>query len=152
MRIYPSGVAVCLLVGLNLVGAAAAEEHPGQAFVGPPPEARMAAASQPVFEARPPGRAIWIASIAVLAAANVADARTSWNKGEGNRLLAGDGGNFGPRGAAIKGGVNGLWVAGQVIALRRTPKYRAMAVVNFAAAAIFGALACRNHAIAGATR
>ena|SRR5690242_17321061 len=91
------------------------------------------------------GRAVWIASIAALTAANIADAHTSWNKTEANRLLAGKDGNFGTRGAAIKGGVNGLWVASQVFAFRKNPRYRTLAIINFAAASFLGAVSYRNQ-------
>jgi hypothetical protein len=93
------------------------------------------------------GRALWIASIAALGIANIADARSSWSKDEGNQVLAGAGGTFGAKGAAIKGGINAAWIVGQMFALRKNHAYRTVAIVNFAAASIFGALAYRNRSI-----
>lgn len=95
------------------------------------------------------GRAVWIASVAALAAANISDAKTSWNKYEGNGVLAGRGGKFGAKGVAIKGSINAAWIASQVVALRKNPENRAVAIVNFAAASILGVLAYRNSTIPG---
>ena len=100
-----------------------------------------------MIEANRSGRALWIASIAALGIANIADARSSWSKDEGNQVLAGAGGTFGAKGAAIKGGINAVWIAGQMFALRKNHAYRTVAIVNFAAASIFGALAYRNRSI-----
>ena len=64
------------------------------------------------------GRAVWIASIAALTAANIADAHTSWNKTEANRLLAGKDGNFGTRGAAMVAGANAIKIHGDYVPVR----------------------------------
>ena len=131
----------CLLLATPLVHLARAQDGPAIYTAQVRPKTDPAR-----------GRTVWIASVAALAAANVADARTSWNKGESNRVLAGGSGGFGPRGALIKGGVNGVWIVSQVIGFRKSPRYRTAAIVNFAAAAVFGALAHRNCAIPAAAR
>ena len=137
-----------LFAGFVLLSVAGAQTPLKESLVvSPSADARAVWEVPRKTEAGHPGRAVWIASIAALAAANVADARTSWNKSEGNSILAGSNGSFGARGVAIKGGVNGLWVVGQVIVLRRNPRYRTLAIVNFAAASIFATLAYRNHEI-----
>jgi hypothetical protein len=152
MRIFRSGVAKTarlLPVGLMFLGLAPAQipQEADRAIVSPKPEAPATWELKRGNEVGRPGRAVWIASIAALAAANVADAHTSWNKSEGNGILAGSNGSFGAKGAAIKGGVNGLWVVGQVIWLRKNSRYHTLAFVNFAAASLFGALAYRNQGI-----
>jgi hypothetical protein len=97
-----------------------------------------------------PGRGLWMASIAALAGANVADARSSWGKGETNRTLAGAQGDFGARGTLIKSGVNSVWVVGQLVALRKNPAHRRLlAIVNFAAASVFAVTSYHNYGIAG---
>lgn len=97
---------------------------------------------------RQSSRGLWIASIVVLAGANFADAQSSWRKDEANRTLAGTQGTFGTKGALIKGGVNSLWVIGQLVSLRKNPTHRRLlAVVNFAAASIFVVAAYRNYGI-----
>jgi hypothetical protein len=138
-------------VALALQGVIAAQEGGassptvgGREFV-----IEVAPRTEPKVEANRAGRALWIASIAALGVANIADARSSWSKNEGNRVLAGGGGTFGAKGAAIKGGINAVWIAGQVIALRKSHAHRTVAIVNFAAASIFGALAYRNRSIPG---
>ena len=107
----------------------------------------IAPRTAPKIDANRSGRALWIASVAALGVANIADARSSWSKDEGNQVLAGAGGTFGGKGAAIKGGINAAWIVGQVIALRKNQAHRTVAIVNFAAASIFGALAYRNRSI-----
>jgi hypothetical protein len=136
-------------VALALQGVIAAQEGGalsttagGREFV-----TGVAPRTEPKVEANRAGRALWIASVAALGVANIADARSSWSKNEGNRVLTGGGGTFGAKGAAIKGGINAVWIAGQVIALRKGQAHRTVAIVNFAAASIFGALAYRNRSI-----
>jgi hypothetical protein len=134
---------------LLLQGVAAAQDDDGVSItaVGSEFAATIAPRTEPKVEANHAGRALWIASVAALAVANIADASSSWSKNEGNRVLAGGGGTFGAKGAAIKGGINAAWIAGQVIALRKNKAHRSTAIVNFAAASIFGALAYRNRSI-----
>ncbi len=119
---------LCLLIQFRFVAAA-------QSFESPAPAKHS--------------KALWLASVAALAASHVADTRSSWNKDEANRLLAGSNGRFGAKGAAIKTGVNALWIAGQVAALRRNPAHRTLAIINFAAASVLGALAWRNATVPG---
>jgi hypothetical protein len=97
-----------------------------------------------------PSRGLWIASIVVLAGANMADARSSWNKDDASRTLVGSQGKFGTKGALIKCGINSLWVVGQFASLRKNPAHRRLlAIVNFAAASVFAVVAYRNSGIAG---
>lgn len=139
---------MCAAVTLVLQGVAVAQEEGGSSSPGE--SSGFVARATPRTAAKTGtgrlGRAVWIASVAALAAANVADAKTSWSKYEGNGILAG-GGRFGAKGVATKGGINALWIGSQVIALRKTREHRAIAIVNFAAASIFGAVAYRNSSI-----
>jgi hypothetical protein len=107
----------------------------------------IAPRTAPKIEANRSGRALWIASVAALGVANIADARSSWSKEEANQVLAGGRGTFGVKAATIKGGINAAWIVGQVIALRKNHAYRSTAIVNFAAASIFGGSAYRNWSI-----
>ena len=107
------------VVALALQGVIAAQEGGalsttagGRGFV-----TGVAPRTEPKVEANRAGRALWIASVAALGVANIADARSSWSKNEGNRVLAEGGGTFGAKGAAIKGGINAVWIAGQMFAL-----------------------------------
>ena len=89
-------------------------------------------------------RKLWLVSLAALTAANVADAQSSWGRPELNGIL---GARFGGRGIAIKVGINGAWIVGQVIVLRRHRAYRAFAVGNFAAAGVFTGAAVHNYGV-----
>ena len=119
--------------------------------IGWPPPRTASAMTQPDrnFGGPAAGRKLWIASIVALAAANAADAHSSWSRYEGNRALMGPRQKFGARGAAIKGGVNAAWVVGQVLWLRKNPAHRALGVVNLAAASVFAALAWHNYETPG---
>ena len=144
-------VAVVMSAAATLVlqGVAAAQED-GESS-SPVESSEFVARRTPGMEAKAGtgrlGRALWIASVAALVAANVSDAKTSWNKCEGNGILAGTGGRFGAKGVAVKGGINALWIGSQVIALRKSREHRTIAIVNFAAASFFGVLAYRNSTI-----
>jgi hypothetical protein len=63
-------------------------------------------------------RRIWLMSIPVLIAGNALDARSSWGKPETNGLLQGAAGRFDGRGAAIKFGITGALLAGQIVMVR----------------------------------
>src|SRR5450759_1682791 len=107
-------------VALVLQGVVAAQD--AEASSSPAVSGEFAATADPRMapkvRAGRAGRALWMASLAALAAANVADVQSSWRKDEGNRVLAGTGGRFGARGAVLKGGINAVWIVGQVMALR----------------------------------
>ena len=78
----------------------------------------------PVESAPPqtkPGMALWRASVAALAAANIMDAQSSWGKRELNPALAGNGGAFGARGALLKAGITGGLVTLEFLVLRHGP-------------------------------
>jgi hypothetical protein len=159
-------VAVVRWVAVALVWQGVVAAQDADARSGPAVSGELGATAGPLLYRSAPrmapkvgagraGRALWMASVAALAAANVADAQSSWSKDEGNRVLAGAGGRFGAKGAALKGGINAVWIVGQVMALRRNPAHRTIAIVNFTAASVFGVLAYRNRNIpppAGALR
>jgi hypothetical protein len=140
-------------VAATLVMAALESVAAGQVAMRAFPEGMSAFAVAPVVRVEPrveprvERRGLWVASIAALVAANIADSMSSWRKDESNGVLAGGGGQFGMRGVAIKGGVNALWIVGQALALRKNRAYRTMSIANFAGAAVFGGLAYRNSAI-----
>ena len=126
--------------------------HPADA-VSPALSSAFALPAAPVAAPRPaPGRALWMASVAALAAANIADAHSSWSKYESNPAMAAPGRTFGARGAAIKGGVNAAWVVGQIFLLRKYHAHRALAVINLVAASAFAACAAHNYGVEGASR
>jgi hypothetical protein len=144
-----SGAAQAILLSVALHGMAAAQSatEASRPFVSGGIQAQGGAGLDRTMKAGRPGRNLWIASVAALTAATVADGVTSWNKREGNRMLAGSGGTFGAKGVAIKGGVNALWIVGQVVALRRNASHRTLALVNIAGASVLGAIAYRNSGI-----
>lgn len=149
---FPSwAVAVVRWAAVALVWQGVVAAQDAEASSSPAVSGEFAATAEPRMApkvgAGRAGRALWMASVAALVAANVADARSSWRKDEGNRVLAGTGGRFGARGAALKGGINALWIGSQVMALRKSREHRTIAIVNFAAASIFGVLAYRNSSI-----
>lgn len=65
-----------------------------------------------------PGKKLWWASVAALAAASVLDARSSWGRQELNPLLQGSNGRFSARSVEVKSAMVGVGVAFQWIALR----------------------------------
>ena len=110
----------------------------------------MAAGSaQPCFGQSKRGwKKVWTASVAVLAAVNVADARSSVGRYEMNPLLRdGQGRCSAGRTVAVKSAALGGMVLVQALLQRRMPQERLekpSAIVNFAAAATVGAIAYRN--------
>lgn len=96
----------------------------------------------------PRGRGLFAASVAALAAANVADLATSWGRREGNPLIASPNARFGPQSALLKTGFTGVSLAIQWVALRRNPRiYRSLAYTNFAIAGGMSAVAVRNASV-----
>src|SRR5512139_2901116 len=91
---------------------------------------------------------VWKASVAVLAAVNVADASTSFGRYEANPLLRnGQGQCSAGRAIAVKSAASGGLLLVQALLLKRMPEERLekpAAIVNFAAAATVGAVAYRN--------
>jgi hypothetical protein len=83
---------------------------------------------------------VWRASVATLAAANVADVATSWGGYELNPVLGR--GPFGARQTVIKSGI----AAGVVVAEWRWMRRhrRAAAIANFVASGILAGVAARN--------
>jgi hypothetical protein len=91
---------------------------------------------------------VWTASVAVLAAVNVMDARSSVGRYETNPLLRDGQGRFSAgRAIAVKSVASGGIILMQVLLRKRMPEQRLekpSAIVNFAAAAAVGAVAYRN--------
>jgi hypothetical protein len=89
-------------------------------------------------------RMFW-ASVAVLAAASVADAASSWGRPELNPALRGTNGRFGTRAIAIKSGLVGATLAAEWLLGRNRPQSdRPFAMMNFAAGGGTAAVALRN--------
>jgi hypothetical protein len=83
-----------------------------------------------------PARRLYRWSVASLAAANAADAITSWRKVEANPILAQPGAAFGPGSVAVKAGILGASLRLERWAARRNPHlYSAFAWINIGAAA-----------------
>ncbi len=92
-------------------------------------------------------------SLGAAGGATAADIATSYGKLEANPLVRGRGGYFDARSAAIKGVAVAWYSAGQVIVVRRQPRWRVpLMVANFGLAAVFGAVAYRNQGQAGGRR
>jgi hypothetical protein len=93
----------------------------------------------------------WIATVAALTAANVADAWSSRGLREANPLLRGPGGQFSSgRAIAVKSAAAGGFVALQLILLKRMPErnlYQPFAIATGAAAGTTGAVAIRNFTL-----
>src|SRR6266545_1912132 len=92
-------------------------------------------------------KSLWRTSVAVLVAANVMDARSSWGKYELNPSLSGNNGRFGRQGALLKLGIVGGTFVLESWLLRHQHSarfYRRVALVNFGSAAVTGATAFRN--------
>ena len=167
IRILGFGITVpCLLLVIQIIvvrpawGQLAGREVPGlsQGYAF-----SLAHLNMPVMRQTLPARAVvrpnfvgrrqshgtlWAGSIVALTAANLVDARSSWGKPEANYVLAGSGQRFGTRGAAIKVGINSLWVVSQVAMRRKKRDHLAFVVANFGIAAVFAVSACHNYRIA----
>jgi hypothetical protein len=92
----------------------------------------------------------WRVSVAVLSAAHVADAASSYGRQEANPALRGAGGAFTGRSVAVQAAVSAGVVAAQWMILRKQPPERrerlerVAAVVNFGAASLAGTTAVIN--------
>ena len=88
----------------------------------------------------PPSHAktVWKLSLTTLAVANAMDVQSSWGKHELNSNLSGPTGTFGKQGALLKLGMQGGLFGIEYLITRGHPTgkmYRALAIVNFGAAA-----------------
>ena len=93
---------------------------------------------------RPGSKRAWVASVAVLVAANIVDTHSSWGGMEANPLLGR--GRFGPRAAAVKGGATAGIVAVEYLLIRRRPAWSpGFAAGNIGAAGLIGVMAARNY-------
>jgi len=95
---------------------------------------------------------LWKASLFSLAAANALDIHSSWGKHELNAPLADRSGRFGAQGALIKLGLQGGLFGAEYLITRGHPThrvYRVLTIVNFGAAATFGATAIHNYGVPG---
>jgi hypothetical protein len=99
-------------------------------------------------ETRRGWRKAWVASVAAVVTVNVLDARTSAGRLEANPFLQDAQGRFSPgRAIAVKTVASGGMLLVQYLLHRRMPERRLekpAALVNFAAAAAVGAVACVN--------
>ncbi len=111
-----------------------------------------AGSAHPCFgESKRGWKKIWTVSVAVLATANVMDARSSMGRYETNPLLQNGQGRFSAgRGIAVKSAASGGMILVQLLLQKRMPEQRLekqAAIVNFAAAAAVGGTAYRNTKI-----
>jgi hypothetical protein len=98
----------------------------------------------------PPSKTLWRVSLASLAVANAMDLQSSWGKHELNPTLSGPTGTFGGQGALIKLGLQGGLMGVEYFLTRGHPSrklYHALAVLNFGAAGVTGAIAAHNYTI-----
>ena len=104
----------------------------------------------PTPSTAPPGQALWKASLASLAIANVMDVHSSWGKHELNPAMAGPNAQFGGRGALIKLGLQGGLMGVEYLITRGHPSgklYRVLSVINFGAAGANAAVASHNYGV-----
>jgi len=99
----------------------------------------------------PKAKGLWKLSVLSLAAANVVDVQSSWGKHELNPALgSGQQAKFGVQGALIKMGLQGSLMGLEYLITRGHPTgkvYKALAFVNFSAAAGVGATAAYNYTV-----
>ena len=120
----------------------------GQLFVAEP-ASPAAIVTNPVVKAWH-APASWKISLTALAAANVVDAASSWNKHELNPALAGPSATFGWPALGIKLGITGAVLGVEWLATRHGAHpglYRALSIVNFGGVAAIGAVAGHNFTI-----
>jgi hypothetical protein len=93
-----------------------------------------------------PGKKLWWASVAALAAASVLDARSSWGRHELNPLLQGPNGSFSARSVEVKSAIVAAGLAFQWVALRRHNQKleKPLSFANLAAASLTTAAAMHN--------
>jgi hypothetical protein len=93
-----------------------------------------------------PGKKLWWASVAALAAASVLDARSSWGQHELNPLLQGPSGRFSASSIEMKSAIVGAGVAFQWVLLRHhTQKLeKPLSFANLAAAGLTSGAAVHN--------
>ncbi|MEO8128551.1 MAG: hypothetical protein ABJF23_07300 [Bryobacteraceae bacterium] len=84
-------------------------------------------------------------SMAVLAAATVADTASSWNRRELNPLLQGPNGRFGAKGMSLKFGLAGSVISVQWLVTRKAPQTeRTFAITNLALSGLLSGVAIHN--------
>jgi hypothetical protein len=92
-----------------------------------------------------PGKKLWWASVAAVAAASVFDAGSSWGKREMNPLLQSPNGRFGARSIEIKSALVGAGLAFQWLAFRRHPHLaKPLGVLNLSVAGMTAGAAVHN--------
>lgn len=115
---------------------------------GAVPNATPLVVAQPSLKPIRPSTASWKLSLLVLAAANAADAATSWNKRELNPVLASSGQTFGVQTLAVKLAFVGVSVGIQGLFLHYHPEFaKKFARLNLVQAGIFGAVAVHNATV-----
>jgi hypothetical protein len=93
----------------------------------------------------PPGRTLYLWSVATLAASGAADVASSWRRPEANPVLAGPGSTFGGGSVAIKLGLVGSSILLERLVLRHRPDlYRRVAWLNFGIAGAQAAVVGHN--------
>jgi hypothetical protein len=101
------------------------------------------------------GRRAWLVSLAAVAAANLLDVHSSFDKRERNGILAAPNTQFGWSSAAIKAGIVAPVVGYQLWWHKRHPTstpYRAFTITNFCAAGLVAGVAAHNYSIATPAR
>jgi len=94
------------------------------------------------------GKKLWMWSLAVLAAGNIADIHSSWGRPEANPLLAGANGRFDGRSAGIKLGIQAPIIGFQLWRIHKTPSpnlYKSYSIANFVVGGAFGGVAIHNY-------
>lgn len=100
------------------------------------------------FNSAPAGRTMYRWSLVSLAAANGADAISSWRQQEANPLVAGGATQFGGSSLMIKSGFVVTSLVIQQIVLRHRPDlYKKLAWLNFGTAGVLGGVAYHNMGI-----
>lgn len=124
-----------------------------QRFIAEP--AGRAAISMSPIEKAGHAPASWKISLTALAAANIVDTASSWNKHELNPALAAPNATFGWQAAGLKMGITGAVLGVQWLATRHGAGpglYRALSIINFGSAAAIGAVAGHNFTIPASSR
>jgi hypothetical protein len=144
------GFGVITLFVLFCAASARAQE---QRFVLEP-ASPLDISARPVEKAGP-WAARWKVSLTALAAANIADTASSWNKRELNPALANSSGTFGWQSAVLKMGITGAVTGVEWLAMRHRAHpglYRALSAINFCGAAAIGSVAGHNFTIPASPR
>jgi hypothetical protein len=106
-------------------------------------------------EPAPQSKALWRVSLSTLATANAMDIHSSWGKRELNGLLAGPNQRFGVKGTVLKLAFQGGLMGAEYLITRGHTSgrmFRALAWINFGAAAGITSVAVHNYTVPGMPR